>query len=396
MISPDEVLTANHVSYKQGTYNGLATSIEVDPGYQDGVALLGAYTGTVTHYSKAVNEPNIGFADIATDYSIIHLSKPVIGGSVMRVTPDFAGGSVHVSGYPLGSNNGSTLVDSVQTITRDPTYAGLFEGVAIGGGSSGGPVWALGADGLANVVGLVSGASGSVSYDARFTQSAAQQIADWVKSDDTVPPPPPPPLPPEPPQPLLPQPPAHVAAVLIYDGTTKQSVPDTLSMPYSGAVDYLKTQFIDITPDNLNIAAIAPNVFIHTGSGNDGVTLLSGQNVVDGGMGSNFLVGGTGTDTFFVDARGATSDTWSTVAGFHSGDAATLFGVSKGDQTLNWVDDFGAVGAKGLTLIGTAAGKPNLALTLAGFTTADLAGGKITATFGADTNGSSYLYVHAT
>ena len=42
---------------------------------------------------------------------------------------------------------------------------------------------------------------------------------------------------------------------------------------------------------------------------------------------SNFLVGGVlinhTIDTFFVDDRGPTSDIWSTVDNFHSGDAAT-------------------------------------------------------------------------
>lgn len=183
---------------------------------------------------------------------------------------------------------------------------------------------------------------------------------------------------------------------MIHDTSTNADVPDTLSQPYTGQVPYLKMQFVDLTPDSLNIAAVAPNMFIHTGSGDDGVALLSGNNVVDGGTGSNFLVGGSGTDTFFVDARGATAAIWSTVAGFHSGDAATLFGVAPGTQALTWTDGAGAAGAKGLTLFAEAAGKPSIALTLAGFSQADLAAGKLTTQFGNDSSGSAYLYVHAT
>jgi len=385
LISPDEVLTANHVSYKRGSINGVATAIDVGPGYNNDYGPLGDYAGTVAHYFEQTNEPNIAIGDIQSDFSIIHLSKPVVGGSVMTVTPDFAGGSVHVTGYPAsGSTDGVTMMDTVQTVTTDPSYA-IYEGTTLGGGSSGGPVWTYGADGTANLVGLVSAEAGNTSYDVKLTAADAAQIAAWVKQDDANLYPPPP-LSPPPPTP----------AVVIHDTSTNTDVPDTLSQPYTGQVPYLKMQFVDLTPDSLNIAAVAPNMFIHTGSGDDAVALLSGNNVVDGGTGSNFLVGGSGTDTFFVDARGATAAIWSTVAGFHSGDAATLFGVAPGTQALTWTDGAGAAGAKGLTLFAEAAGKPNIALTLAGFSQADLAAGKLTTQFGNDSSGNAYLYVHAT
>jgi hypothetical protein len=40
--------------------------------------------------------------------------------------------------------------------------------------------------------------------------------------------------------------------------------------------------------------------------------VTDGNNVLDGSTGSNFLVGGSGHDTFFIDDRAATSDIWST------------------------------------------------------------------------------------
>ena len=172
-------------------------------------------------------------------------------------------------------------------------------------------------------------------------------------------------------------------------------MPDTLSQAYSGPVSYLQTQFVDITTDSLNVTAQVPNIFIHTGSGNDAVALLGGTNVVDGGTGSNFLTGGSGSDTFFVDARAIVSDVWSTVSAFHSGDAATLFGITQDIQTLNWLDGDGAAAAKGLTLHATEADRPTASLTLAGFSMADMASGKITASFG-HTDSGDYLYVQAT
>jgi len=188
----------------------------------------------------------------------------------------------------------------------------------------------------------------------------------------------------------------QMPGVAIYDTTTNSVVADTLSHVYQGPVAGLQTEFIDITTDSLNITALKPNAFLHTGAGNDAIDVskVGGTNVLDGGQGSNFLVGGAGADTFFVDARNAPSDTWSTVVGFHGGDAATLFGVSQAADRLDWSDNGGAVGATGLTLHAYAAGKAPASITLAGFSQADLTSGKLTTSFG-NVGGSDYLYLHA-
>jgi Ca2+-binding RTX toxin-like protein len=149
------------------------------------------------------------------------------------------------------------------------------------------------------------------------------------------------------------------------------------------------------SPDNLNISANGPNVFMHSGAGEDALQALSGTNVMDGGTGSNFLVGGNGTDTFFVDDRNATSDIWSTMVNFHAEDAATVWGVTPQDFQLAWADGQGAASFTGLTLHATEAGKPTASLTLAGYTSADLNNGRLSVSFGADpASGSPYMYVH--
>jgi len=165
--------------------------------------------------------------------------------------------------------------------------------------------------------------------------------------------------------------------------------------PYTGPVGSLQRQYIDITPANLNVSVSTPNWFIHSGSGQDAIAVSGGNNVVDGGTGSNFLTGGSGTDNFFVDERGATATTWSTVANFHAGDAVTLWGVSQAGFQINYLNGAGAVGATGLTVIAQAAGKPEALLTLPGFTQADLAG-RLGVSFGTDAaSGSAYMYIHA-
>ena len=178
-----------------------------------------------------------------------------------------------------------------------------------------------------------------------------------------------------------------------FDTTTSQSVnPDCHD--YVGPVHDLQDEYIVITTDSLNIATPTPNWFIHSGSGDDAIAVSSGTNVLDGCTGSNFLTGGSGADTFFVDDRAAPADIWSTVAGFHAGDAATIWGVTPQDFGLAWVDGQGAAGYTGLTLHATAAGKPIASLTLAGYSQADLNSGRLSVQFGTDTaSGSAFMYV---
>jgi Ca2+-binding RTX toxin-like protein len=188
----------------------------------------------------------------------------------------------------------------------------------------------------------------------------------------------------------------QIVSVAIYDTTTGKAVTDTLTQLYTGPVSGIQTQFVDITTDSLNISATAPNCFIHTGTGNDAIALLSGTNVVDGGTGSNFLASGSGIDTFFVDARGAMRDIWNTVSKFHSGDAVTLWGISPSAYVLSWSDGGGAAGYTGLTLHASAAGRPTASITLAGFSQADLTSGRLSTSFGHDAaSNSDYLYLRA-
>jgi Ca2+-binding RTX toxin-like protein len=121
----------------------------------------------------------------------------------------------------------------------------------------------------------------------------------------------------------------------------------------------------------------------------------SGTNVLDGGTESNFLTGGSGTDTFFVDDRGPTADIWSTVVGFHAGDAATIWGATPQDFSISWMNGQGATGFTGLTLHAAAGGRPTASLTLAGFSQADMSSGRLSVSFGSDpASGSAYMYVH--
>jgi phospholipase/lecithinase/hemolysin len=188
-------------------------------------------------------------------------------------------------------------------------------------------------------------------------------------------------------------------ALQVQDATTGKAV-TAEGQAYTGPVSGLQQQYAPITADNLDVAATTPDWFIHTGAGNDAIAVSSGNNVLDGGAGSNFLVGGSGTDTFFVDDRASAAAVWSTVADFHAGDAATIFGLAPGVGTLTYADGQGATGYTGLTLHATTPGTTSASLTLAGFTTADLSNGRLSVSSGTipATGGAAalpYLYIHA-
>jgi len=138
----------------------------------------------------------------------------------------------------------------------------------------------------------------------------------------------------------------------ILDTTTNTPAPSD-GQAYTGPVSYLQQQYAWAGSDKVNITAAIPNVFLKSGPGDDALAVNSGSNVVDGGSGSNFLVGASGadggSDTFFVDGRGGQS-TWDTLVNFHAGDQLTLWGFDGAAGTTSWVDNQGAAGYQGATL----------------------------------------------
>ncbi len=118
---------------------------------------------------------------------------------------------------------------------------------------------------------------------------------------------------------------------------------------YHGPVDYLQGQYIYDGPQTVAITALTPNVFVKNFAGEAAVALQSGRNVVDAGKGSNFLTGGTGDDTFFLDGRSNVT-TWNTIVGFNKGDVATLFGFRAGVSSYRWDEVAGAPGYTGRTM----------------------------------------------
>lgn len=164
---------------------------------------------------------------------------------------------------------------------------------------------------------------------------------------------------------------------------------------YTGGVVGLTDEFIFPTPENINIASTLPSAFIRTGSGNDAITVFSGRNVIDAFTGSNFLTGGSGQDTFFLDARGG-GVTWDSIVGFGVGDEVTLFGYIDGVSIDGfdkdkWYESDGVDPFKGLTVHAKLDGTSiSASITFAGLTFADR--NNLAVTTGT-VEGSEYLYI---
>ena len=140
------------------------------------------------------------------------------------------------------------------------------------------------------------------------------------------------------------------AVVSYMDTTTNQRGSLVMDPASTSGPGYLKNQYVYAGTDNVVLSTQAPDVFIHSGNGNDAIQVATGRNVVDGGLGSNFLTGGTGQDTFFTDSR-TPGVVWNTIRNFHAGDAATLWGFANGVSTYHWDTALaGAAGSQGATL----------------------------------------------
>jgi hypothetical protein len=185
----------------------------------------------------------------------------------------------------------------------------------------------------------------------------------------------------------------------LYDVSTGQSG-TAAGAAYSGPVAGLSDEYITVTPDKLNITANVSSVFISLDgcTGEDAIQASAGgNNVLNGSDGSSFLVGGSGDDTFFLDDRHSTQAIWSTVVGFHSGDAVTIWGVTPSDFAITTASGIGASGYTGLTWDFAASGTPDAKLTLAGISSA----GNLQISFGTSPNtpglsGSSYMQITET
>jgi hypothetical protein len=332
-----------------------------------GTGLLQIGVGATLDVNLASDGETISFLD--STGTLVDHQVGTIGAAISGFV---AGDTIDLSSLTFAPGAAATIAGSVLTVTSGATSETL------------------------NLTGIGNATSFSVAADASGIGTditiGAAPAPPSVTPPTVTPPPPASSTPPA--VALAPPSVTPPAAIAAFDTTTNQPLA-VVGQVYTGPVIGLQNEYTNVTSDSLNIGVTTDNWFIHSRAGTDAITVHGGTNVLDGGTGSNFLTGGTGTDTFFIDDRGPAADIWSTVVGFHVGDAATIWGVTPQDFTFAWVDEQGAAGFTGLTLHATAAGKPTASLTLAGFTTSDLSNGRLSVSFGNDpVSGSNFMFVH--
>lgn len=135
----------------------------------------------------------------------------------------------------------------------------------------------------------------------------------------------------------------------ILTSTATGSSTVSLLESYSGPADNLQGQFIYDGRAPLAMVAQSPGLMLVSKADAAAVQLSSGNNILNMQRGSNFLVSGTGTDTFLLDAR-QPEETWNTIVNFHPGDNVTVWGFRAGVSRLWWDVDAGAPSYTGATL----------------------------------------------
>ena len=322
LIAPNEVLTASHLVYESDL--GFASNLTVTPGYNLGAEPFGRVSVTATHFNDVhISGGFLSLYNSQFDVAVLHLERPLELGT-FGYGASFSGGTVDVTGYP--SSGLGAQVDVQETAKLDTAYTYLIDAPALSPGSSGGPMWITDSTGRPNVVGVVSsGGIAGEGYFARVAGPNLDSINGWVAQDAALDR-------------------ANANYAWASAGTTGTAALDGVGV---GGPSYINYQKIWATNESVAINCGAPNVFLHSGTGNDALQVSVGHNVLDGGTGSNFLTGtvlGKGVDTFFTDARGS-AVVWNTIRNFHAGDAATLWGFTQGVSSWFW--DKAATGAAG-------------------------------------------------
>jgi hypothetical protein len=208
LIAPDEVLTTTHAISQSGL--GTATKVEVAPGQTTTLFTFaepfGSAQADALHFNTLTNVGGVvGTADEQNDFAIIHLATPIgLETGTMGIDPNFTGGTVHVTGYPLATDlfTGAQETDDPSVaLTRDASFnlwhfdprttnAGTTT-TTITHASEGGPLWYLDSTGRPFVVGIVAAGQstpGPLSEDAAaLTPADVAQIQAWEAIDHPAP-----------------------------------------------------------------------------------------------------------------------------------------------------------------------------------------------------------------
>ena len=179
VIGPHTILTASHVLFDISE-QAATSNTRLYPGWSGADPALGAgYISTTytDHFNQigVYGSSNLTKAQSALDYAVIDTSYTF--STWMGLLTDYAGGEVHLTGYPASASGGQ--VDEVGAVAADPNFSVLnYEAGFSQAGDSGGPIW-LDSNGSDDVAGIVS----TTNYACQLTAADLSQIESWVSED---------------------------------------------------------------------------------------------------------------------------------------------------------------------------------------------------------------------
>jgi V8-like Glu-specific endopeptidase len=183
VVGTNDVLTASHMIYSASL--GVATSISVAPGYDNGTSPYGVYYADQFDYYEwdSNRDGLVSTTEADEDIAILGFSERLsdLVGS-FGLDPNFLEGPVHLTGYPgvYAGPNGSRMTDDTGSV-----YAadGLFyfnSDLEVNPGNSGGPIWYEGPSGP-TVIGVVSSEFFGPDIYTNYSQ-----IVNWIDGNDDL------------------------------------------------------------------------------------------------------------------------------------------------------------------------------------------------------------------
>ncbi len=186
LISPTEAVTAAHGVWREGI--GAALSIVALP---EALPAQNATAGTELAFQSGVYAENYHYNAVddygdelfqdasAQDYALVHFGTPLVATAAFTLATSQSTSQqvTNIAGFPYG---GPEITSNGYANYKAP---GTFDSeISLGPGSSGGPIWTTGADGVRTIVGTVSTPSNA----AAQTAASHAQITGWEALDAPV------------------------------------------------------------------------------------------------------------------------------------------------------------------------------------------------------------------
>lgn len=185
MVGANDVLTAGHMVYNDT--DGLAVSVQVSAGYNNGTEPFGTLTAARINYFDYDTDGNDLLSRSESQDDLALISLPTALGNQtgwMTMTPGQTTGNYNLTGYPgyYAGAHGAQQTNDYGHVTEDPyNWVFNYNSIESHPGNSGGPLWYQGANGA-----LVVGIASTGAWAADITLHYDQLVLWTVQNNDLI------------------------------------------------------------------------------------------------------------------------------------------------------------------------------------------------------------------